>query len=113
MTGMDDLIEWALIQVAEDERVAREIANLWRADVYAELAEDDDFPVMHDDRVPTQEEARHVVRWDPARVLKLTAPLRKALDEFSWEGAESRILVGLVEALYSDRDGYREEWRCG
>lgn len=115
------MVDWAKAQVAEDERVAREATpgrwKLWamevRADIDGTSNLDTSLPVAqtyHEAGLRTCN-ATHIAIWGPARVLALTKALRKALDEFSWEAREVDILAGLVEALYSDRDGYQEEWR--
>lgn len=128
MNDTQAMIEWALIQAAEDERVARAASEPpWTVDGCSVMHSGPSVSRHADGQrlgrmvvasvgawdlgVPTAADAEHIAHWDPGRVLKLTAALRKALDEFSWGGAERRILAGLVEALYADRDGYREEWR--
>lgn len=133
------MVDWAKAQVDEDERVAREASagGRWRYSngdtVGAWTLYDDDWEIAslktyrhesydYAERMPAVRHPRyvdadangeHIAAWQPARVLALTKALRKALDEFSWEAREVDILAGLVEALYGDRDGYQEEWRCG
>ncbi len=56
-------------------------------------------------------DAMHIARWDPARVLALTAVLRRMVDEFSFEGRETAMLIELGAALYGDHPDWRDEWR--
>jgi hypothetical protein len=72
------LVEFLLARVAEDEEEARrasmEGAN-WRATTkYGSVWSDDPeadpaMPVVYDEGRPLTEQAAHIARWDPARVL--------------------------------------------
>jgi hypothetical protein len=124
---VDDLIAWALKQLDDDELLARNALHAdavrpgeWVTEHHhsryhdepnrCHIAEDRSghyWSVAHEVFIPN---AEHIARWDPARVLALTAALRGILDEFSWEGREVSIVRTLVEALYGDRPGYCEEW---
>lgn len=97
--GVDDLIEWATAQVADDES---------RADVATAAFLQGDRTGLNGVHPSV---LRHVYGWTPARVLRLTSTLRRLLDGFSYEGRETFAIMALVEALYADRPGYREEWR--
>lgn len=50
------------------------------------------------------EHTAHILRWQPARVLALTAALRSLLDNFSHDGAETAAILTLGAALYGDLD---------
>lgn len=56
------------------------------------------------------EDAEHIARWHPLRVLALTSALRQALDEFHFEAREYEVIVMLARALYADRLGFPEGW---
>lgn len=76
--------------------------------------------------------AEHIARWDPARVLREVEAKRRLLDELlpkirsleedlydergtGFDGGlgneESALLPRLLALPYSDRPGFREEWR--
>jgi hypothetical protein len=73
-----------------------------------------------------EENAEHIVRWDPARVLREVEAKRRILDEYAAvkrlleltdENADDRkelryraFVVRLLAAPFSDRPGYRQEW---
>lgn len=115
---MEDLIAWTLAHLDIDEQVARaaeaDEPSPWVAygdDVDAAVATADGGVIRDGDGNMRLTVAQHVARWDPARVLALTAALRRIFDEFSWEAQETTAVQVLTEALYADRAGYREEWR--
>jgi hypothetical protein len=67
--------------------------------------------------------AGHIVRWDPARVLREVEAKRRIVDSFAAgmefeplrRGTEQYAIVRMVLKLlalpYSDRPGFREEWK--
>jgi hypothetical protein len=57
------------------------------------------------------QEAAHIVRWDPARVLAEVQAKRRILDEFSWEAGETRAIMHLAQP-YAGQPGWQEEWRA-
>lgn len=114
---MDDLIAFLRDRIAEDEAVARAAAEAAQTSVWIDGAEGSVLGVgsrMHirgavlsiDDIGP------HIARWDPARVLALTAVLREAVDNFHWEARETWMLQVIGEALYGSHPEWRAEWRA-
>lgn len=112
---MSDLAEFLLACVAEDEAAARGVYSLsmyWRMttgghDVGPGLAY---FEEMDD--------ARHVVRWSPDRVLAdceakrqmlaFAARMDKELESEPWVAEQFLMRLALA---YTDRPGYQETWR--
>lgn len=70
-------------------------------------------------------QADHVVRWNPARVLREVEAKRQALAHYerirqhTRQGDEAYVLaegavskqIQIMATAYADRPGYREEWR--
>jgi hypothetical protein len=133
---VDDLVAWLRAQLDDDERVAREAGvsasgSRWHvADRGAVIVRDDDgMVVVFDEGSPSREEAEHIARWDPARVLAEVDAKRRILDEIvplidEMDGriesewglrmepiGESDALVKLLALPYADQPGYRPEWR--
>jgi hypothetical protein len=118
MSGMDDLVEWLRVQLAEDERVAR------AADSGRWLPEDKGISFEYYSDVFPDGEAQarlvadtranqwHIASWDPARVLAEVAAKRRILDEavrlMDYDG-EFQFLE-LLALPYADRPGYRADW---
>jgi hypothetical protein len=110
---MDDLVTWLRAQIDEDERIARPLAErpwTWLPD-----------EVMRD-------MSEHIVRHDPARVLREIEAKRRILDVVLPKVAELQgacddewgarlepdgddMLLRTLALPYADRAGYREEWR--
>lgn len=131
---MDDLVQWLRAQLDEDERIARAAtAGPWSrmgrrvldpsppsdrlgiGMAVGHAAADADF----------NETADHIVRHDPARVLREIDADRKLLDQYAevaandvdeveyahgWANALG-LAVRLRASVYAGRPGYREEWR--
>ena len=99
----------------ERELVARNSCQpgaVWTAHPGTGLVEDEEFVVVvYDEGQPTETQAAHIAYWDPDRVVRLIAALRRALDGFSYEARETAIIMDLGEALFGDHPDYREEWR--
>jgi hypothetical protein len=125
MADVEDLVTWLREQIAEDQRIAEATARMWAPEppVYEW---DTKVARLEDAGWEPQEVAtldRHVVRWDPARVLREVEAKRRILDDYERYAAERRRAMGgwdsrevspILTALalpYSDRPGYREEWR--
>lgn len=112
MSAVDELITWLRAQLDDDERVAR-------------AAWPDCTP---DDPRASDEDIRHIARWDPARVLAEVEAKRRILDLAP--AAVMRALgtqdpdfrdgyldaheeaVKLLAQPYAGRPGWREEWRA-
>lgn len=117
---MDELITWLRAQLDEDDRVAH-AANLAMSD-----SGEWDVLGLSDPRVlPSvqagnaivardlaDEDAVHIARWDPARVLAEVEAKRRILDEairlMGYDG-EFEFLELLAQP-YAGREGWREEW---
>lgn len=105
MTDKPDLASWLLDQIAEDERVAGDLAA-------------DGYP-KHGRRVLSVQGTLEIPwpdRWNPVRVLAECDAKRRIIASF--EGLrydEAHVLADRVLRLlalpYSDRPGYREEWK--
>ncbi|CAL9502776.1 DUF6221 family protein [Streptomyces sp. enrichment culture] len=150
---MDELVEWLRTQLDEDERVAREAAHYeagnWTtedgypvsvADELPEQADTFERVVVFDEGSPSEEQARHIARHDPARVLREVDAKRRLLDlhqptmnpgrdsddddpatwlpvcstcqvEIARPGDWPCEHLRLLALPYADRPGYREEWR--
>ena len=104
---MDDLITWLRAQLDEDERKARPAARA--------IAQHD----WHDVDGLCQVEWEFVEHFDPARVLRKIEAERALLAETicPYLGADTTtgrvawLALRLLALPYSDRPGYREEWR--
>jgi len=118
---MDDLVEWLRAQLDVDERIARGCSGSgWR-----------EYPtnwvsVPSSDRVAlvvNDGDRAHVIRHDPARVLREIDAKRRIIAEHD---IRSRPLgermdcqsydfpcktLRLLALPYDDRPGYRKEWR--
>jgi hypothetical protein len=135
---VDDPVAWLRQQLDEDERVAKNAArrsNLrpghkgqsarWRSyeeggsDGYAVESESGDTGFI----VGKRGTAEHIARHDPARVLREVEAKRRIVDSFAAgmeaeplrRGTEGYAIVRMVLRLltlpYSDRPGYRDEWK--
>jgi hypothetical protein len=132
-----DLVVWLRAQLDEDERVARAAGvsasgSRWHvADRGAVIVRGDDgMVVVFDEGSPSGEEAEHIARWDPARVLAEVDAKRRILDVHPGDDEVSGQVfcgdgIGLVGCKwaypcptirllalpFADRPGYRAEWR--
>jgi Family of unknown function (DUF6221) len=140
VSGMNDLITWLRAQLDDDERVARaaSMAPWLRDEANASIRHSgpsaskssESFGMYviasvgaHDIGRPSHEDAEHIARWDPARVLAEIDAKRRILDmwadaqdaEFpNFEGGYAAALDDVVSRLalpYADRPGFRAEWR--
>lgn len=128
---MDDLVQWLGEQLDEDERIAEEAGGRraeWR------LARPLDDAELGDASWLRPRELKHAERHDPARVLREIAAKRLLIRELlEYEAQNDRdrgcghsaddfasgvphkameiIGLRLIASVYSDRPGYREEWR--
>jgi hypothetical protein len=129
----EDLIDWLRAQIDEDEHIARKATSgdPWRMEGMSirggtRMNHTDVLVVRH----TWPQEAEHIVRHDPARVLRAVESLRKIVDNCSdwienpvqgWEIDRAdeltlKLDVGptllcLLAAIFSGRPGFREEWR--
>lgn len=124
---MDELITWLRAQIDDDERIARatnsqpgqryswEVRERSPRDLPEIYLKGEHFRVVDE---LDDESAAHIARHDPARVLREVEAKRRLLHDFGGFFGLDDFPRGLVEyafklvALpYSDRPGYREEWK--
>ncbi|WP_189079229.1 DUF6221 family protein [Mangrovihabitans endophyticus] len=114
---MDDLVTFIRAQLDEDEGLARTaIGEPWSGTV--EIGPNEDDLLCNDSGI-----SRHIVRWDPARVLAEVDAKRRVLRLYesssdaqfpdSDGGYASAIedVMLLLALPYADRPGYRDEWK--
>lgn len=126
MTATDRLVPWLLTQLDADEQKAKAATSggPWRIDgmsVRGQTANGTDILVI---RHTWPQEAEHIIRHDPARVLRLVAAMRRRLErhrpevdpvdgqtscsrciesgQLGWPCAEIRDDA----SVFADRDGY-------
>lgn len=127
------LVTWLRAQLDVDERAAREATpGPWRVSAFSTsgLADVEGVTSAFGDYCCSREDAEHMARWDPARVLAEVAAKRRVLDQHdamvaAVQAAEGTLLAGAAKVRlgayrfaaqcialpYADRPGYREEWR--
>jgi hypothetical protein len=130
---IDEMITFVRLQLDEDEQKALAIdAKEWAEDSSWFKDMLDPLPSQRRERpgwlpMITVEDVRHIARHDPARILREVESLRKIVDDLAAviaddEGmgyysdghsglATAKRTLRLFAAIYSDRPGYREEWR--
>lgn len=130
----DDLVTWLRQQLNDDEEVASDAAGpsasrrRWMRDAISCVVDaTDNGLIVYGEGTPTSEQADHIVRWDPARVLAEVDAKRRILDEVvpdlnrldglmetqergGWH-EDSDKLTRLLALPYADRPGYQEDWR--
>ena len=119
------ITEFLEARIAEDETVAREATTgPWTYQDYAHVGSydfahvfapdpDDSSAVLGVSLGTLREDAAHIARHDPARVLAECAAKRAiiALDEYA-EGSYWDTLATLA-AVYASHPDYRQEWAIG
>lgn len=140
---MDDLVQWLRAQLDDDERTAREAGGAsWEELPVSGWVHTSALPASewqppgydhHVASAPLPADRAHIVRHDPARVLREIDAKRQIIDECAhWHDKLAREAVDpspvpfpalgevldavtpILRALalpYADRPGYREEWR--
>jgi len=123
---MDDLVQWLRAQLDEDERIARRAGDSFR-----QIGETGVIVVTEGDRAEECASANwagiaeHIVRHDPARVLREVEATRRLIRAHAkWcEGrCEAKFPEGGFDAahfwnikvraeVYADHPGYRDDWR--
>lgn len=143
MNAVDELITWLRAQLDDDERVARvATAGPWRHNpemqwrkpgttwfeeaVFAGPFGKDAICIAgtgEPDDAQSMDDANHIARWDPARVLAEIEAKRRILDKharvlegdnwawFAGSESESEWYVRILALPYAGREGWREEWR--
>lgn len=75
------------------------------------------FAISSAEEVPTTVGA-HIIRHDPARVLREVEAKRKVVDRYAWlrehgDTGDARWVLPLLAAVYADHPDYRPEWAPG
>jgi hypothetical protein len=122
---MDGLVQWYDAQLDEDERIARRAGDTFR-----QIGETGVIVATEGDRAEECASANwagiaeHIVRHDPARVLREIDAKRRLLDLHArahhqcvaedgptqWHVKDPCATLRLLALPYADRPGYREEW---
>jgi len=130
---MDDLIAFVNARLGEDEKLAKaaQAPSPWKAATHeadswivTDAAGD---PVIYDEGRPSLEEAAHIARHDPGRVLREAASKRAHIrmweafaknfthiDETVFEFAKREALEDVLAhdaAAWGDHPDYRQEWK--
>lgn len=63
--------------------------------------------VVYDEGRPTGEQARHIARHDPARILRECKAKRRLVGD---EWSEDPETLGILASVYADHPDYRQEW---
>ena len=135
---MDDLVQFLRDRLDEDETIAREAAHYeaghWTtkdgypvsvADELPEAADTFERVVAFDEGSPSEEQAAHIARHDPARVLAEVEAKRLALDHYTelqrlakggvaiyrTAAGAVGVQVQIMAMPYADHPAYKEAWR--
>ncbi|MGC4918665.1 DUF6221 family protein [Streptomyces albogriseolus] len=139
---MDDLVRWLGVQLDEDERTARRAADYDDGAAHDVHGPPGTWACMDEaewfgpsyrggviapriGNVNAPELGAHIVRHDPARVLREIDAKRQALDhyarirEHTKRGDEAYVLaegavakqIQIMATAYDHRPGYRDDWR--
>jgi hypothetical protein len=136
MSDPSDLVTWLRAQLDEDERLAKRAASLcgchppapkW---LFGDESTDGRIVVADEPHPEVRRKlgrrwngsyenmfaAEHIARWDPARALAEVEAKRQLLDLAEFIGCADgfdveNMICELLAAPYTDRPGYREEWR--
>lgn len=133
MTDTAALAAWLRQQLDDDARIARAAGDdEWSVQQHPSetvaVYDSHGSAVVYDEGAPTEEQAAHIARHDPARVLRAVEAKRKIIDEWlenhdaadaeacpnDWNGGIDKLgyfVLPLLAAEYADRPGYREEWK--
>lgn len=132
---MDDVMQFLRDRLDEDESIAREAAHYeaghWTtkdgypvsvADELPEAADTFERVVAFDEGSPSEEQAAHIARHDPARVLTEVESKRQIVNWVERSRAFFREtngtltpaayqVLGPLAAVYADHPDYNEAWR--
>lgn len=128
MTGMT-LVEFLRARLDDDEAVARDASSgEWRREGINSVVDADGRLVIYGDGpAPTTDQAEHIARHDPARVLAEVETKRLIVEEYrqaeelalrdhneaglnAWAGALERVVL-LLALPYAHHPDYNSEWR--
>lgn len=97
---MTTLIEFLLARLDEDEAVARSAGG----DSWCGVS-------MREEGGATREQANHILRWDPARILAEVAFKRKLLGEQGYGGGViAEWIQRDMAQVYADHPDYDSAW---
>lgn len=136
------LVEFLRARLDEDEQMARaagEEGSRWTdhyGSVHAEDTDDPGVPVVYNEGRPTDEQAAHIARHDPARVLAEVEAKRRIIElhtargvpggppflwacnvcdrspvDWEWTTLWPCPTLRLLALPWAGHDDYREEWR--
>lgn len=116
----DELVAWLRARVDEDEAIAFATINATDRAKPPRWVYTDDRSIRDTSRDAIlrvkhtwNQEAAHITRHDPARVLRDIEAKRAILDgivsPMDWT-PQMQAVVRHLAAVYADKDGYREEW---
>lgn len=117
---VDDLVQFLRDRIADDQRIAAAARGQgegrWRHETgyHSGRVEDErGETVVYDEGAPLEEEAAHIARHDPARVLRDTEARRGILDTLQEEGGDRMFadIFRLLALSYTDHPDYDEAWR--
>ena len=138
---MLSLAEFLIARIAEDEEAAKQISgqHWWAASHPADswIIASDEGPVVYNEGAPTEAEAAHIARWDPARVLAECEAKRRIVEwhpAVSGTGRDGEAVTGCANCIgnaagqsftiagpcltirlltlpYADHPDYRDEWK--
>lgn len=116
---MDDLIAFLRQMLDEEEAAARDAyyeGQHWLTEEEGVYRWPDDELVYMADR---KRDAAHIVRWQPARVLREVAA-KRAIASLAWNrynqydgipGDLADEILHQLATIYSDHPDYRQEWK--
>lgn len=120
----DAALAWLRAQLDDDERVAREATDgPWEisASTTSPIADVQGVTSSYEDYTCSIEDAEHIARWDPARVLAEIEAKRAILDwlvdcevkafDGNWWSLEVGDAIRALAQPYADRPDFPEEWR--
>lgn len=125
---MNDLVQFLNDRLAEDEAAATEAgSDEWSSDdAVWMLMDSKGEAVVHNEGKPTEEQAIHMARHDPARVLREVAAKRALLQRYASAARSAEVAyandsdvyfaegleqsIGIMAAAYSDHSEYDPEW---
>lgn len=121
---MNDLSEFLLARIAEDEDAARRAAFGYGAGWASERDDVEDWSVVHADGqrdmvgCEDRDVTRHIARHDPARILAECDAKRRIItlmrDGYTDRDVEYWSLYKALQCLalpFAGHESYREEWR--
>lgn len=115
---MTDIVEFIRARLDDDERIARAAGtDQWEyrehpADRALVVNAADDEVVVFDEGWPSEDQAQHIARHDPARVLREVALRRSTLDihKECGDGGHGCLDRAYLAAVWSGHPDYDQAW---